>query len=128
VEIILDMFVWRTDIILPNGVHYYGIMNEIFGIGIALTASGWIWITVFAGLVKLECELFKRNLLISFNKVIFLGIIVFLICFIINKLHIYFYNYNFTRLVMYLVAFSVLIPQIIILLFTNKRVTLKFPK
>jgi hypothetical protein len=123
-----DILVWRTDIITQNGMHYYGIMHEIFGIGIALTASGWVWITIFAGIIKLECQLFKRQLVISQNKVIFFGIVIFIAYFIVNRFHVYFYGYNNLKLAVNLVLSVFLIPQILVILFTKKRTVLRFPK
>lgn len=125
---LLDMLVWRTDIITPNGMHYYGIMHEIFSLGIALTASGWVWIAIFMGIIKLECQLLKRQLVISQNKVIFSGIFIFIILFILNRFYIYLYGYSIVKIILNLAVTIFFVPQVIVLIFTKKRVVINFSK
>jgi hypothetical protein len=121
VEKILQLIALRTDIITPSGMHYYGIFNEIIGIGIALCASGWIWVLTVVGIIMKECRFLKRELILSQNKIIAISVAAFPIYFLVHKYMQYFRETTKYETIGVLLIFILVLTQSVILIFTRSN-------
>lgn len=120
-EKILQLMALRTDIITPTGIHYYGIINEILGIGISLCAWGWFWVFAMAGIIFKECKFLKRVLIISHNKVIAISIIAFPIYFLIHKFIQYYSSVSKGVTISFMIIFIVFITQSVVIVFSRNE-------